>query len=670
MKKWTSASCCVIVVCCIGGLHAGEESSTERPYREYSPKRAYFLDLAPPRGSQPARGIVYDATTLQRLYPVSWYAPSAAIADDGEHLVRLGNDLRLDDDAPQGEAAITFYRKKELLARYLIGDLCGDKTFKVGTTREEKKYRHWLAKIDGFEGATVFKITLVDGATCTFDVQTGRLLKRTEMGAPPVPKVSARTPGRSLVEEAAPLAESLQGLSIALYGHLREQLKGKNLVVSPHSLGLGLSLALAGARGETAEELCHTLDIKQAFDGPEALLKAWQQLDGQLGGTPIGLGAMPMAVREIVGKGLEVTGVPERSPLSQDLPAGWVIKRINGTNVTTVKELRAALWAAGRSLVISAVSPSGETRDIKLRQPLPFPIVDVAARFWLAPSLKLPPELDKSGGTLQEAVRRIDFASPTAAVAEINKEVARSTRGRVKELLRREDIQPTMQLVLTSTLYLAADWRTPFPVKNTKDMAFNVSPDRKIMLPTMTGLVRAPYWENKDGRSFLELPYRGNRLGMIVVLPSKEEGLEKLEAKLTPELLREWLTQAATAPEHTVEVSLPQLVSRTRFDAANVLKKLGMKTPFDPSAADFSGFHARKGTVLSGAWQETELRIDEEGTEASAGTAIAAASIGVVSDVKRFRADRPFLFIVRDWSTQAVLFMGRVIEPQRKPSPD
>jgi serpin B len=162
----------------------------------------------------------------------------------------------------------------------------------------------------------------------------------------------------------------------------------------------------------------------------------------------------------------------------------------------------------------------------------------------------------------------------------------------------------------------------------------------------------------------LELPYAGH-LSMVVLLPKQVEGLRGLEKGLTASAVQKWTSGLRT---RKVRVDLPRFTLTQQFRLADVLGSMGMPLAFS-GQADFSGMSTAEGLMLSEVLHKAFVDVTEEGTEAAAATAVIAAPPAAPVEEREepvvFRADHPFLFLVRDSRTGAVLFLGRVSEPKK-----
>jgi serpin B len=158
----------------------------------------------------------------------------------------------------------------------------------------------------------------------------------------------------------------------------------------------------------------------------------------------------------------------------------------------------------------------------------------------------------------------------------------------------------------------------------------------------------------------LELPYVGNQLSMVVLLPKKVDGLAEFEQSLTAQNLTTWLPQLQ---QREVEVALPKFKVTAEFTLNEVLAKMGMPLAFS-TAADFSGMSEEKALDLSAVIHKAYVDVNEEGTEAAAATGIVMRATALGPPPAVFRADHPFVFLIQDNSSGSILFLGRLTQPQ------
>jgi serpin B len=167
------------------------------------------------------------------------------------------------------------------------------------------------------------------------------------------------------------------------------------------------------------------------------------------------------------------------------------------------------------------------------------------------------------------------------------------------------------------------------------------------------------YMETDDFQC-LELPYVNDELSMIVLLPRKADGLSGLEEKLVPEKFSGWLSELG---KRKVTVYMPKFKMTSQFGLADVLRSMGMTDAFTDKA-DFSGMNGKRDLFISAVVHKAYVDVYEEGTEAAAATGVVVGLTAVMpSQIPVFRANHPFLFLIRDNKTGSILFIGRVMNP-------
>ena len=168
---------------------------------------------------------------------------------------------------------------------------------------------------------------------------------------------------------------------------------------------------------------------------------------------------------------------------------------------------------------------------------------------------------------------------------------------------------------------------------------------------------KLPYFESGLLRA-VEMPYENERLSMVLLVPRQRDGIGALEEALNAENLSRWLDGLA---ERKVHVRMPRFKIEDRFHLEETLPAMGMPLAFTPGRADFSGISGDPGHVwIDAVIHQTFIEVDEEGTEAAAATAVVTKRGGGPPIIS---ADHPFLFLIRDRATGAILFLGRVADP-------
>ena len=261
------------------------------------------------------------------------------------------------------------------------------------------------------------------------------------------------------------------------------------------------------------------------------------------------------------------------------------------------------------------------------------------------------------GGQLSE----VDFVKEAEPARKtINAWVEKQTNGKIKDLIPQGVLDSMTRLVLTNAIYFKGNWARQFEKNQTRDAPFTLADGQKIDTPTMNQTAQFGYME-ADTFQGLELPYVGKELSMVILLPKEPNGLESLEKSLTAESLAQWLSRLFT---REVVVCVPKFKATTQFSLGSVLRSMGMADAFSGNA-DFSGMDGKKDLCISAVIHKAYVDVNEEGTEAAAATGVVMrlTSIGP-SEKPIFRADHPFLFLIRDKKSGGILFIGRVMNPK------
>ena len=289
--------------------------------------------------------------------------------------------------------------------------------------------------------------------------------------------------------------------------------------------------------------------------------------------------------------------------------------------------------------------------------------VSIANGLWLMKDFAVKPAFVAVAKNNYDAeVDSLDFRNGVAAAARINNWVERKTGGRIPKLIEPDSLDEMTALVVTNAVHFLGDWTHPFNASNTGLQPFHLTGGTVRDVPMMYGK-RYHRYADADGVQLLELPYKGDRLSMVAILPNKRGGLAAVEKSLDGRRLGQWLGQLDSAEPREVRVYLPKVEFRSSYQLVEPLKAMGMSIAFQPHQANFRGI-ADTDLFISQVVHKTFLRIDEKGTEAAAATGIEAELTSAPAvPPPTFRADHPFLVLIRDRPTGAVLFLGRIADP-------
>ena len=273
--------------------------------------------------------------------------------------------------------------------------------------------------------------------------------------------------------------------------------------------------------------------------------------------------------------------------------------------------------------------------------------------------------IDINKNAYNGGLEQVDFinAAETARL-QINAWVEEQTREKIKGLIPPGGVNSNTRLALVNAVYFKGLWADPFEKKLTLNAPFYCADGRITDAPLMTFSkpMNVPFFAG-DGIKLIELDYRGNSISMIILLPDTADGLLTLETRLNEALLNQWLEKLN---KQMVSVYLPRF--SMNWGAKNIvpdLQALGMRDAFAAQAADFSGIDGTRDLLISSVFHKAFVDVYEEGTEAAAATGVMVGVTSMPPPPEVFRADRPFMFLIREKATGAILFMGRLTEPEK-----
>jgi serpin B len=352
---------------------------------------------------------------------------------------------------------------------------------------------------------------------------------------------------------------------------------GANLILSPFNIATALSMALAGARGQTAEEIQSVLHVH--YDST---------YDSSLGA------------------------------------------------------------------LLSGLTESGNNAGSQLH---------TANGLWVQKGFAIRPAFESTlANNYHAPLTPLDFlANPEGSRAQINRWTEEHTQGKIQNLLAAGSLDARTRLVLTSAIYFYGKWDGPFVTSRTQPAPFTLGDGATAQANFMNQTSHFGYTETASAQ-ILEMRYAGTGIAFDVLLPKSATGLPGMEKSLTVESLTAWLGDLTN---RNVQVSLPKFRAESEFSLRKVLSTMGMPLAFTDKA-DFSGIDPQRGLAISEVVHKAFVDVTEQGTEAAAATGIAmrATAMRMPEPAVVFRADHPFLFLIRDTRTGVVLFIGRLINPR------
>ena len=268
----------------------------------------------------------------------------------------------------------------------------------------------------------------------------------------------------------------------------------------------------------------------------------------------------------------------------------------------------------------------------------------------------LPEFLDVLAENYGAGLRTLDFdTEPEESRLTINNWVSDQTEKRIENLIPQGVINELTRLVLTNAIYFNAAWLYPFNENSTEDGPFHLLDGTAVTAPMMKQTEMFGYAEG-DGYQAVELPYDGNELSMVILLPRADQFLtfeETLDAQRVSTIL-------ASLERRSVALTMPGFEFESEFSLKETLAALGMPIAFSMDA-DFSGMTGNYDLFIAEVVHKAFVSVDESGTEAAAATAVMMQLKGMPERPVEVTIDRPFIFLIRDVKTGSLLFIGRVV---------
>ena len=242
----------------------------------------------------------------------------------------------------------------------------------------------------------------------------------------------------------------------------------------------------------------------------------------------------------------------------------------------------------------------------------------------------------------------------------LNAWVKKKTEEKIETIL--SQLPPNCVCVLLNAIYFKGTWDSEFEKTSTHNMPFNITSTKKVTIPMMYQRNKFKLLEKNDFKA-VSLPYKGNHMSMFIVLPNKVDGLVDVEKQLTAENLTAWIDELEKLPGEKTDLAMPKFKLETKYNLVSKCKSLGIKDAFSPKTADFRNM----GWPIGKLWiaqiiHKAFVEVNEEGTEAAAATAVVMQTKSM-HFYPSFRADHPFIFVIKDNETGSILFMGKVVNP-------
>lgn len=262
--------------------------------------------------------------------------------------------------------------------------------------------------------------------------------------------------------------------------------------------------------------------------------------------------------------------------------------------------------------------------------------------------------------TYRGEIKALDFSTdPEAARHTINQWVEQKTDQKIMNVIPVGGVTKLTRFVMANAVYFKGAWNRPFDRRSTEDGTFYIDKNRQTTVPFMQEKF---YLRFKQGKDFqvVDLPYAGREIVMTLILPTAQDGLAAVESQLESNHLDTMLNGMA---ESEVFVSMPRFKFSCEPEIQPTLETLGVRAAFQQTTADFSGIDGKPNWLfISKVLHKTYIDVNEAGTEAAA-TTVATMMGGTARQATEFKADHPFIFLIREPQQGTILFIGRVTDP-------
>jgi len=287
----------------------------------------------------------------------------------------------------------------------------------------------------------------------------------------------------------------------------------------------------------------------------------------------------------------------------------------------------------------------------------------IANALWVQEDYKLRQDfLDLAESCYKAKAENVNFRLPEELEKtrqKINKWVEDITNYKIRDLIPQGVLQEMTRLVITNAIWFNGNWVKPFDIKSTSSSIFNVNSSKSVTTDFMHKKSDAGYYEDDEVQA-LELPYKGEKKSMVIILPKETDGWKLVGRIITPDRLR-IISRGIEVKE--VEMAIPKFTYESQFNLKETLVLLGMKEAFS-DYADFSGMTEANDLKIDEVIHKAFIEVNESGTEAAAATAVIMVLKSALEEQSiRFIANHPFIYFIIDKPSGGIIFMGRFVSP-------
>lgn len=254
-------------------------------------------------------------------------------------------------------------------------------------------------------------------------------------------------------------------------------------------------------------------------------------------------------------------------------------------------------------------------------------------------------------------VAGLDFSKATETLNKVNGWVNSKTKGKIDKIINQ--VKPEDIMYILNAIYFNGEWKYRFDASKTSNQTFTKEDNASAQVPTMTIENQFNYYDDTNFE-MLEIPYGSGKFSMLILLPKSGKKADDVISSLTTANLNSWISKLT---ETKKTVYLPKFEFKFDKSLISNLQDLGMVDAFNPHKSNLSGISDAAQLYISEVMHKSYIKVDEKGTEAAAVTGITVGVTSIGPDLAVFRADHPFVFLIREKDTNSILFMGKMVDP-------
>jgi serpin B len=292
--------------------------------------------------------------------------------------------------------------------------------------------------------------------------------------------------------------------------------------------------------------------------------------------------------------------------------------------------------------------------------------LNIANSIWMQKGFKFQqPFIDILSNSYNSKLNECNFGGdPDAEAKKISKWVEGKTKNKIKNLIGPGVLKSNTKMVLVNAIYFYGGWDKAFEKENTREDNFYLANNSTSKADFMNAEYKMNY-STDDDFELLSIPYMKGEAAMLVFLPKSKENTEKALKSLT---IEKYTSLLALQQNYKVNLTFPKFTMTSQFELSKTLSDMGMPLPFT-DAADFSGMTGKDDLKIDKVIHKAFVDVTEKGTEAAGATAVIMTTKSAMPDKEKiiyFKADHPFIFMIRDNATGQILFVGMVNNPGKK----